>query len=177
MARFIALLRGVNVGGNVLKMDRLREVCEGLGFTNVQTYVQSGNAVFDCKQPQSGLCSILEKRLIGETRLPVSVIVRTIKEMEAIIAANPFLKEKGIDAARLYVTFLAAAAPKDANKMLSAIKAGKDRYRVIGNEIFLHCPISYGETTLSNNAIQKAVGVNATTRNWNTINKLLGMAK
>jgi len=177
MARFIAMLRGVNVGGNILKMDRLRELCDQLGFKDTRTYVQSGNLVFESDRPQAELCSLIEKRLAGETRLPVCVILRTPAEFEKIISGNPFLKEKGIDVSKLHVTFLAKPAGKDALKNLAAIKAGQDRFRVLGKELYLHCPSGYGETKLSNNALQKALGVNATTRNWNTVNKLDEMAR
>jgi uncharacterized protein (DUF1697 family) len=177
MGRFVAMLRGVNVGGNTLGMDRMRELCEGLGFKGVQTYVQSGNVVFESNRPAATLAGMIEKSLNGETRLPVSVIVRTAAEMQAIIAANPFIKEKGIDLTKLHVTFLAKAPSKEGSKNLAAIPCGEDRFRIVGLEVFLHCPLSYGETKLSNNAIQKALGVNATTRNWNTVNKLFEMTK
>jgi uncharacterized protein (DUF1697 family) len=177
MAKFVAMLRGVNVGGNILKMDRLRELCDQLGFTDTKTYVQSGNIVFESTQPASALCSLIEKRLNGETRLPVSVIVRTPAELVKIISCNPFLKEKGIDLSKLHVTFLAKPAGKDALKTLAAINAGSDRLHISGKEVYLHCPNGYGETKLSNNALQKVLGVNATTRNWNTVNKLSEMAK
>jgi uncharacterized protein (DUF1697 family) len=75
------------------------------------------------------------------------------------------------------VTFLAKPAGKDAVSRLAAINAGADRFRVVDKEIYLHCPNGYGETKLSNNVLQKVVGVNATTRNWNTVNKLNEMAK
>jgi uncharacterized protein (DUF1697 family) len=177
MARFVVMLRGVNVGGNILKMDRLRELCDELGFKNTQTYVQSGNLVFETDHSQPALCSLIEKRLAGETRLPISVILRTPAELVKIISGNPFLKEKGIDLSKLHVTFLAKPVGKDGVGKLAAINAGADRFRVIGKEIYLHCPNGYGETKLSNNALQKVLGVNATTRNWNTVNKLNVMAK
>jgi uncharacterized protein (DUF1697 family) len=177
MPKFIAMLRGINVGGNILKMDRLRELCDELGFKNTKTYVQSGNIVFESDRAASGLCTLIEKRLAGETRLPVPVIVRRPAELKKIIDGNPFLKEKGIDRSKLHVTFLAEPAGKDAQTKLAAIKAGDDRFCVAGKEIYLHCLVSYGETKLSNNALQKALGITATTRNWNTVNKLLEMAQ
>lgn len=177
MGRFVAMLRGVNVGGNILKMDRLRELCDELEFKNTKTYVQSGNLVFEADHARSALCSLIEKRLIGKTRLPVSVILRTPAELEKIISGNPFLKEKEIDLTKLHVTFMVKPARKDAVSKLAAINAGADRYQVIGKEIYLHCPNGYGETKLSNNALQRVLGVNATTRNWNTVNRLFAMAK
>jgi uncharacterized protein (DUF1697 family) len=76
----------------------------------------------------------------------------------------------------LHVTFLAEGAGKEPAKRLGEIKAGVDRFHVAGKEVYLHCPVSYGETKLSNNAIQKMLGIAATTRNWKTVNVLGEMA-
>jgi len=172
MADFIALLRGVNVGGNLLKMERLRDVCAELGLKNARTYVQSGNVVFEGRGTAGRWAEVLEQRLAGEARLPVSVIVKTSVEMGRVIAGNPFLKERGIDLARLHVTFLQREPGKAALAGLDALNAGADRFRCAGREIYLHCPNGYGETKLSNNAIERVLAVRATTRNWNTANKL-----
>jgi len=176
MQTVIALLRGVNVGQNLLKMERLREICTGLGFKNVRTYVQSGNVVFEAPASTSKLRATLEKKLNGESRLPITVLLRTPEELISIIARNPFLKEKGIDVSRLHVTFLSEPGTKDGIEKLGAIKAGPDRFRADGTEIYLHCPNGYGISKLSNSAIEKALGQRATTRNWNTVNKLHEMA-
>jgi uncharacterized protein (DUF1697 family) len=175
VAVYIALLRGVNVGQNLLKMERLRDLCAELAFENVATYVQSGNIVFEAEGSSSDCTRAIEQKLAGETRLPVSVIVRTPAELGAIIRRNPFLKEKGIDRSRLHVTFLADATGKGRLPKLSAIKAGADQFRVSGKEVYLHCPNGYGISKLSNSAIEKALSVRATTRNWNTVNKLYEM--
>ena len=174
---YISLLRAVNVGQNLLKMDRLREVCTDLGFKKVVTYLQSGNVVFEAEGPSSDCTNSIERKLAGETRLPVTVIVRTPVELERIIRGNPFLKEKGIDPARLHVTFLAGGAAKDGLARLSAIKAGADRFHLSGHEVYLHCPNGYGTSKLSNSAVEKALSLRATTRNWNTVNKLYEMSK
>src|SRR5579859_948828 len=81
MPTHIALLRGVNVGGNPLKMERLRALCEQLGFKNVRTYVQSGNIVFEAAGSASRCREQLEQKLAGETRLAVAVLVRTAAEL------------------------------------------------------------------------------------------------
>lgn len=177
MAIYVALLRGINVGGNTLKMERLRALCGELRFTNVRTYMQSGNVIFESSESAASCVKTLEEKLVGESRLPVSVILRTPKDLENVLKSNPFLKEKAIDETRLYVTFLPKAAPKEGVQKIGLIKAGSDRFEVVGKEIFLHCPDGYGETKLSNTAIEKALGLRTTTRNWNTVNKLLEMAK
>jgi uncharacterized protein (DUF1697 family) len=176
MPAYIAMLRGVNVGRNSLKMERLREICVGLGFKNTRTYVQSGNVVFEAKGPSSGWCGKFERALAAEVRLPVSIIVRTPAEMRAIIAHNPFLKRRGIEATKLHVTFLAEAPGKAARDALTGIAAGGDEHQLSGNNIYVHCPNGYGRTKLSNNAFEKALGVRATTRNWNTVKSLYAMA-
>jgi uncharacterized protein (DUF1697 family) len=173
--KYIALLRGVNVGQNLLKMDRLRQLCGGLGFVNVVTYVQSGNIVFEADGSASDCGRAIEQCLAGETRLPVTVIVRTPAEMRSIIRGNPFLDDKTIDRSKLHVTFLAGAAAKEGVAKLSAIKAGADQFRAAGKEVYLHCPSGYGTSKLANSAIEKALAVRATTRNWNTVNKLYEM--
>ena len=106
MPTLIALLRGVNVGGNILKSERLREICAKLGAKNPRTYVQSGNLVFEAAGSAKEWEAKLEKKLAGESRLPVSVIVRTADEMRKVLAGNPYLKEKGIDIKRLAVANL-----------------------------------------------------------------------
>lgn len=175
MAKFIALLRAVNVGQNMLKMERLRELCSDLGFKSAITYVQSGNVVFEAAGNTSSCREALEQTLAGETRLPVTVILRTPAELQKVIAGNPFLQDRGIDYTKLHVTFLAGAAPKDAIQKLSTVRAGVDQFRVAGKEIYLYCPNGYGQTKLSNTALEKALSIRATTRNWNTVNKLYEM--
>jgi uncharacterized protein (DUF1697 family) len=175
MSVYIALLRGVNVGGNMLKMERLREVCAELGLKNARTYVQSGNVVFEAQGTAGKWAASLEKSLVGEARLPVSVIVRTAADMGRVIAANPFSKERGIDVARLHVTFLQREPDRKALAGLDGLKSGADRFSCLGSEIYLHCPNGYGQSRLKNNVLEKVLGLRATTRNWNTVNKLYEM--
>jgi uncharacterized protein (DUF1697 family) len=176
MTAYVALLRGVNVGGNTLKMSWLREACEEIGLERVQTYVQSGNIVFTSRLGAAKLEQTLKEMIDQQTRLPVTVTVRSAAELEGVIAGNPFLKQKGIDVTKLHVTFLAKTVAKPALDKLDALAGTRDQYRLIGREIYLHCPINYGETKLSNNAIEKVLGVGATTRNWKTVTTLHAMA-
>ena len=177
MARIlVALLRGVNVGGNTLSMAALRSLCEELGLRNARTYVQSGNLVFGADGTAERWAETLERALVGKARLPLTVLVRTGAEMASVVARNPFLREKGIDPARLYVTLLKKAPTKTTLAALKAIDAGPDRLSHSGREIYLHCPTGYGRTKLSNNTLEKVLGVAATTRNWRTVTTLVKMA-
>ena len=176
MVTYIALLRGVNVGGNVVKMERLREIFSELGFKDARTYVQSGNVVFAAEGSPSSWSGTIERSLAGEIRLPVSVIVRTAAQMKRIVANNPFLKQKTIDRSKLHVTFLGGAAPREALRKLSAVDCGDDQFRSSAKEIYLYCPNGYARTKLANNRLEKLLSVRATTRNWNTVGRLCEMA-
>lgn len=177
MISHIALLRGINVGGNMLRMERLRAIFAELGLSGVKTYLQSGNVLFSAKGTPAGLSAMIERRVSEETRLPVSVIIRTPAQLKRIVDANPFLKARGADAKTLHVTFLAGAAPKAGLAALAKVKSGDDRWQASGNEIYLCCPHGYGRTKLNNTAIERLLGVRATTRNWNTVTALHAMAK
>jgi uncharacterized protein (DUF1697 family) len=93
------MLRGINVSGHKsIRMERLRESFEALEFTNVRTYVQSGNVVFEAgKDSAAGLAEEIQKKILQDVGFPVSALVRTSKEMERVIRSNPFLKETGVD--------------------------------------------------------------------------------
>jgi len=172
---YIALLRGVNVGGNTLSMERLRALGAELGLRNARTYVQSGNLVFEADRTAAHWSETLEKALAGMSRLPVTVLVRTGTELAAAVERNPFLRENGVDSARLYVTFLSKAPAKPALAALQAIDAGADRLSHVGREVYLHCPAGYGRTKLNNNILERVLGVAATTRNWRTVTTLAAM--
>jgi uncharacterized protein (DUF1697 family) len=177
MTTHIALLRGINVGSNTLRMERLRAVFAELGLEGARTHVQSGNVLFTAAGPAAKLAQAIEARLAGEARLPVSVIIRTPAQLARIIQANPFLGEAGVDAKTLHVTFLAGLASKPGLAALGAVASGADRWRAAGEEIYLHCPGGYGRTKLNNTAIEKLLSVRATTRNWNTVRTLYEMSR
>jgi uncharacterized protein (DUF1697 family) len=177
MPAYIALLRGINVSGHrAVKMEDLRALCSGLGFRNVGTYVQSGNIVFQTSiENPATLSKRIGERILETFGFDVPVIVRTSKQMRSVIANNPFLKEKDIDSSKLHVTFLSETAQKDYLEKLEALSTGPDRFYPALQEIYLYCPGGYGKTKLSNNAIEKALSVKATTRNWKSTNTLLEM--
>jgi uncharacterized protein (DUF1697 family) len=154
-------------------MEALQRAMRELGFEDVKTYIQSGNVVFKAAPTDTTrLAGKIEKKLLSAFGFPVSVIVRTPAELQKVIQSNLFLKEAGIDSSRLHVTFLSGSCEKTVLKSLSTIPAGPDRVRWNDKEIYLHCPNGYGETKLSNSALEKALSVRATTRNWKTVTKL-----
>jgi len=177
MISHIALLRGINVAGNMLKMTRLREILVELGLAGVKTYLQSGNALFSAKGTAARLSAAIEERLSRETRLPVSVIIRTPAQLQRIVDGNPFLKESDVDHKKLHVTFLAGAASKAGLAALKSVKCGPDRWHPAGDAIYLHCAGGYGRTKLNNAAIEKLLATRATTRNWSTVKALHEMSR
>jgi uncharacterized protein (DUF1697 family) len=176
MPIYIAMLRGINVGGHKrVEMSRLRASCEALGFEQVRTYIQSGNVIFQAgKNSTSALSRRMEEMLLSDFGFSVSVITRTSKEMGEAIQDNPFLQgqEKGIDPSKMHLTFLSQAPPAAALKKLETLAAESEKSRSQGREIYLHLPDGYARTKLTNNAIEKLLSLTATTRNWNTVNQL-----
>ena len=176
MITHIALLRAVNVGSNMLKMEQLRAMLAELGFADVKTYLQSGNVLFRAKGTPARLAAMIEKRVSEATRLPVSAIVRTPDELGRVVAANPFAKEAGVAPRTVHVTFLAGPAPQAAAAAIGKLQPGADRWHAAGSEIYLCCPNGYGRAKLNNTALERALGLRATTRNWRTVTALHAMA-
>lgn len=177
MTTLIALVRGINVGGKTLKMEMLREICASLGWKNVRTYIQSGNVVFE--ESRTNVPSLereLESAILGRAGLTVSVIALPAKELQDIALANPFLSEAGIDETKLHLTLLDSAPEVDPAAVLLPKASTADRYLVLGRAVYLHCPDGYGRTEFSNPFIERKLKRKATTRNWNTVKKLLEMA-
>lgn len=176
---YVALLRGINVGGHkIIKMELLRKAFEGMGFADVATYVQSGNVIFKgLTKETADLPERIEKMLLRRFETAVPVIVRSAEELGEVARNNPFLKEPGIDVSKLHVSFLSGVPEKKAVKGLDAIVADADWFCCGGREIFLYCPNGIGGTKLSINAFEKILSVRATTRNWNTVNRLSEMAR
>jgi uncharacterized protein (DUF1697 family) len=179
MSNYIAMLRGINVSGHcIIKMERLRASFAALGFSNVKTYIQSGNVVFEAaKDSTVSVSEKIQQMILRDFGFSVPVFLRTSKEMEEIIECNPLLKTPSIDQAKLHVTFLSDEPPKTAPASLQAMAAKSEQFRVVGREIYLYCPNGYGITKLSNTAIEKKLSVGATTRNWKTVNTLLAMTR
>jgi uncharacterized protein (DUF1697 family) len=188
---YLALLRGVNVSGhNQLPMKHLRTLIEATGADKVETYLQSGNAVFQSTiaDPQR-LRQAIEAGLHAQLGLEIVVVVRSAEELDRVVAANP-LGTDDRDRSRLHVTFLAATpeyarvaaleAARDAAiekaAEASASPASPDEFRIRQREVYLYCPDGYGRTKLNNAFFERKLAVAATTRNWRTVTTLVEMA-
>lgn len=168
------MLRGINLGArNRVSMADLRTLVEKLGGQDVRTYVVSGNVVFESSQSADELAGAIQKGITEATRLTVDVLVRTPKELATVAATRPF---PNADPAFLYVTFLAETPASDHLAGIDATRFEPDEFRLIGRELFLHCPNGYGNSRLTNGYFEKKLGMAATTRNWRTVNALTEMA-
>ena len=169
------MLRGINVSGQKkIRMADLKSLYELLGFGNVQTYVQSGNVIFDSpEQDAAKLRSSIEAQIETVFGFSVPVLIRTAVDFKRIIENHPFAQEEEI---RVLVTFLYEQPEASTWSELSNYKDHVDKFVLGKQEIFLFCPGGYGKTKLSNNFFEKKLGVIATTRNWKTIHAVYQMA-
>ncbi len=174
--KYVALLRGINVGGkNKVNMETLREICGDLGFENVKTYINSGNVVFDTRKSNNKtLAAKLAKAIEKEFSISISVMVRSMTEIKAIIEKNPFIGEFENDK-DVHVIFLEEEMPDEKIKQLLSNNNENERYAVIGSEIFSHLRIGVLDSILGKDYIGKKLKVAATARNWRTVNKLASM--
>jgi uncharacterized protein (DUF1697 family) len=167
MTRYVALLRAVNVGGTgKLPMTELKAMCDDAGFARVETYIASGNVVFESKAAASRVKAELEARLLKHSGKPVGVVVRTASQMAAVLAANPFADA---EPKHTYAIFLDERPPSDA---LDKVVGRSDETMVLGDrEIFVQYGNGMGRSKLRIPAAKKG-----TARNMNTVAKLAEMA-
>lgn len=179
MVKYISILRGINVGGQrKVPMTVLKSLYEELKFKDIISYIQSGNIIFQTNQniTEQILAAKIHKKISEKFNFDVPVIVRTIQEMESIIAKNPFLKMQNIDLEKLHVTFLEEVPGQNDLQNIEKYDYSPDKFIIINKEIFLYCPGGYGKTKLSNNFFENKLKLRATTRNWKTVNKLAGLS-
>jgi uncharacterized protein (DUF1697 family) len=167
MTTYIALLRAVNVGGTgKLPMQDLKRLCEEQGFANVRTYIASGNVIFDSGKRERAIKAALETALREYAGKPVGVLVRTAKEMQQVLAANPFEK---LEPNRTVAVFLDEPPPKDALSTVTG--AVTEEVRLGEREIYVY----YG-TRMADSKLKIPAAKAGTARNMNTIAKLAELA-
>ncbi|MBN1790586.1 MAG: DUF1697 domain-containing protein [Bacteroidales bacterium] len=179
MMTYISILRGINVSGQKnIKMDALKEVYEDLHFTNVQTYIQSGNVVFQCdKSEQKDLALRISQLLQKKFGFNIPVIVLEIAELKSIIRSNPYQNDPSRDISHLHVTFLASGPePFDINT-IDPYKSPNEELTLTEKAVYLYCPYGYGKTKLTNAFFENKLKTGATTRNWRTTTELLHIAE
>jgi len=172
------MLRGINVSGQKkIRMADLRSLYESLGLLNVQTYVQSGNVVFDSAETdRAKLSEMIEAKIMVSYGFSVPVFIVDVAHLEQVIQTNPFTRQRNEDPAKLHVTFLQRPPLDEKLRAFVSPKSGDDEYFIGAQVVFLFCPDGYGRTKLTNNLFEQKLKVPATTRNWNTVNALVQMA-
>jgi uncharacterized protein (DUF1697 family) len=167
---YLALLRGVNVGGkNLVPMKQLAALLDSERCVDVKTYIQSGNIVFNAKKPVAAeqISALIEKQF----GCKVPVVMRTSEEMAAVIRQNPFLAA-GDPAEILHVSFLAAAPGEKDVAALDPNRSAPDEFRVIGREVYMKLPNGTADSKLTNAYFDSRLKTVSTIRNWRTVLKL-----
>jgi uncharacterized protein (DUF1697 family) len=178
MTQYIALLRGINVGGHNIRMQALRPLFEELGLKNVRTYIQSGNVFFGTSEPDAvRLAGRIESHLEKAFGYEVAVFLRTIPELEAVLAAGPFRKLKVTPDMRLCVVFAADPIRSDLQLPLFSPKKDMQIVQTRQREAYVVWHIKNGRPPSSQGFLDSALGKRTTTRFFHTAAKILKAAK
>lgn len=175
---FVALLRAVNVGGTgVIRMADLKGVCEGVGFGDVTTLLQSGNVAFRASGSDRTVAKKLADAIEASHGFHPVVIVRTADEIAETMSGNPFKAEETSDPSRLIIAFAAERPAAGAAERVAAIKVAKERLWLGPRELYVHYAGGQGTSKVTNAILERALGTPVTARNWNTVGKLLALAR
>lgn len=179
MNTFITILRGINVGGNrIVKMQDLKLMLENMGFHRIQTYIQSGNVVFDAEcADNEEISHKIQTEILNTFGFEVPVITFNINELEMMLNQNPFLNHSEFSIEFFHVTFLSNASNTKLSSFFEPNDPILNTFFQMGKCVYLYCPNGYSKTVLSNTFIERKLKVNATTRNWKTMNHLYQMAQ
>ncbi len=173
MTRYVALLRGVNVGGRgMVPMAALRRVAEGIGCRDVATILQSGNLLFTTSRDAGRLTSDLVAALAAELEPETTVMVRSAAEWASMVERNPFAEAARRDPARLVALVLDRAVGRREVASLQAAIVGRETVAGTGRELYAHYPDGQGRSKLTNAVIERVLGAKATARNWNTVRRI-----
>jgi uncharacterized protein (DUF1697 family) len=176
MTIYIALLRGINVGGhNIIKMADLKSLLETMGLQKVKTYIQSGNVLFESNEKSEQLSQRMEDEINKTFGFPVPVILRTAEEVEQIIRDCPFSTDSLKEGESVQIAFLADKPAQNGINHLSTFKSEMDECKIEGKEVYLFFRQSIRNSKLATQLPK--LGVPATVRNWKTVIKLAAMSK
>jgi uncharacterized protein (DUF1697 family) len=176
MNTFVALFRGINVGGkNILPMKELAAVLEGLELSKVQTYIQSGNVIFQAAADSTQeLARNIGAAVCKSHEFAPQVLVLSIQEVRNAIASNPF-PEGESEPKSLHLFFLESSPSNPDIKRLGSLQSASERFKLVGTVFYLHAPGGIGRSRLAAN-VEKALGVTATARNWRSVSAILSLA-
>lgn len=164
-------------GHNLVKMAELSELYNELGFTDVQTYIQSGNVIFSNSNSRSAsaLSSEIERGILKKFNLVIPVMIRSLAELKELLITNPFLNEDNFDSKKMAVAFLHEEASDIQIQKVITVNYPPDKFKISGKEIFIYCPNGFGRTKFYTNFFEKKMGVTGTARNWNSVTTILNI--
>ena len=173
MNKYIAILRGINVSGkNKLPMAELRQILSNKGFNNLQTYIQSGNLIFQSEHSKEQVRATISDQILDRFGYEVPVLVLTAAELREIVNRNPFEHR---DLTKLHITFLAGLPDQQLVAALPSSPNPREEFLMVDQAIYVYCPDGYGRSKINNTFFEKKLRVIATTRNWKTCMKLCEM--
>ena len=173
MSKHIAFLRAINVGGHNVKMDHLRQLFESLDLSNVETFIASGNVIFESKTANSkSLEKKIEKKLHEELGYEVATFIRTNAELAEIAKYKPFTLLQLDAAVALNIGFLADPLDEPSIQKLMELKTDIDDFHVHKREIYWLCKKKQSDSKISNAVLEKTLGIKTTLRGMNTVNKM-----
>ena len=174
MPRFFAFLRAINIGGHTLKMDRLRQLFESLDFAHVETYIASGNVIFEIDSLDTwSLENRIESKLQEALGYAVPTFIRTPQELAAIAVYQPFPSAQFAAAAAYNVAFLKQPLDQPSQLKLQALRTELDDFRVHQRELYWLCRLRQSQSKFSNAVLEKTTAQPSTLRGMNTIMKLV----
>jgi uncharacterized protein (DUF1697 family) len=174
MPKYITFLRAINVGGHTVKMERLKKLFEALGFSNVETFIASGNVIFDSSSKNT---KMLKKKIATHLKkslgYEVSTFIRSTSELAEIAQYKPFPdSELNALGNRLYVGFVQESPGGEAKKKLLGFSSKADEFHIHGREVYWLCRIRFSESKFSGGLLEKILATPATFRNVTTVKKL-----
>jgi uncharacterized protein (DUF1697 family) len=172
MTRYVAFLRAINVGGRTVRMAQLVEAFEGVGLARVETFIASGNVIFESGAARRTLTTRIESCLRATLGYDVATFLRTDAEVREIAGRRPFPAAAIASAGAYSVGMLAAPLGRRAAAALKALETENDAFAVRGQEMYWLCQTRQSESTFSNTGFEKALGVRATFRGMNTMTRL-----
>jgi len=173
MPKYVAFLRAINVGGHTVKMDQLRSLFEAMGFSNVETFIASGNVIFDSKSKSAkALEGKIERALEDNLGYPVKTFIRSITELAAVAGYKPF-QDCGEDGNVLYIAFVGDVPGDESTQRLLSFSTKVDDFHIYGREVYWLNRKKLGPSEFPGGAkFEKSLGMPATLRNSNTVVKI-----
>lgn len=176
MPTFISLLRGINVGGHrKIRMADLKQIYEGLGYSDIRTYLQSGNVVFNSNRAEVDHSGAIHAAIAERFGFDVPVLVMSDGSFTRLVDSNPLLERPEIDVSYLHVMFLYATPSVTGIPDEDLPRSQGEEAAFSSGHVILCCPNGYGRTKLTNEYFERVLDVPATTRNWKTVLALRDM--